>query len=224
MQHADDQAADDVDQQDDDAGHGIAAHELAGTIHRPVEIRLLGDFGTAFARDILTDQSRVQIGIDRHLLARHRVQRETRAYFGNPARALGDHDKIDHHQDREHHDADGIIAAHQKMPERLDHLPRRIGAGMPFQQYHAGRSDVQRQTQQGGDQQYGWKGGKIECPGGVHADQQYHHGDRDVESEQNIQQKRRQRQHHHRQYHHDQDRAGQAAQIGGPVNETLDDG
>ena len=39
--HADDEAADDVDEQDQDAGHRVAAHELAGAVHRAEELGFL---------------------------------------------------------------------------------------------------------------------------------------------------------------------------------------
>ena len=35
--------ADDVDERDDDAGDGVAADELAGTVHGAVEVGLLRD-------------------------------------------------------------------------------------------------------------------------------------------------------------------------------------
>ena len=41
LDHADEQPADDIDQRDDDAGDGVAADELAGTVHRPEEVGLL---------------------------------------------------------------------------------------------------------------------------------------------------------------------------------------
>ncbi len=44
LDDADDQPADDVDHRDDDAGDGVAADELAGTVHRPEEVGLLRDF------------------------------------------------------------------------------------------------------------------------------------------------------------------------------------
>ena len=47
LEHADHQAADDVDQRDDDAGDGVAADELAGTVHGSEEVGLLRDFGAA---------------------------------------------------------------------------------------------------------------------------------------------------------------------------------
>ena len=47
LSDADDEAADDVDGGDDDAGHGVAAHELAGAVHGPVEVRLARDLARA---------------------------------------------------------------------------------------------------------------------------------------------------------------------------------
>ncbi len=43
FEHADDQAADDIDERDHDAGDGVAADELAGTVHRAEEVGLLRD-------------------------------------------------------------------------------------------------------------------------------------------------------------------------------------
>ena len=44
LHHADAQTADQIDQQDQHAGQGITAHELAGTIHGAVEVSLFADF------------------------------------------------------------------------------------------------------------------------------------------------------------------------------------
>ena len=49
LDHADEQSADDVDQRDDDAGDGVAADELAGTVHGAEEVGLLGDLAGAAA-------------------------------------------------------------------------------------------------------------------------------------------------------------------------------
>ncbi len=68
----------------------------------------------------------------------------------------------------EHHDADGVVAADQEMTERFDHLARRIRTGVPLQQHHARRGDVERQAQQRGDQQHGREHGKVERLGGIH--------------------------------------------------------
>ena len=123
LRHADDEAADDVDEQDQHAGHRVAAHELRGAVHRAEELGLLADLGAAPLGLLLVDQAGVQVGVDRHLLARHRVEREARADLGDALGALGDDDEVDDDQDREHDQADREVAADQEVAERLDHLP-----------------------------------------------------------------------------------------------------
>jgi hypothetical protein len=209
LHDADDQSADDVDQHDDDAGHGVAAHELGSTVHRPVEVGFLRDFGAPPPRVILADQPGIQIGVDRHLLARHRVQGKPRRDFGDTAGAFGDDHEIDQHQYDEHHQTHRVVAAHQEVAERLDHLARRVGAGMAFEQHHTGGSHVERQAQQGGQQQHRREHREFQRLGGVQTDQQHDHRQRDIEGEQQIEQERRQRQDHHRQDHDHQNRCSQ---------------
>ena len=79
LHDADDDAADEVDQRDQDAGHRVALDELRGAVHRAVEVGLLGDLGAALARLLVGDLARVEVGVDRHLLAGHRVEREAGA-------------------------------------------------------------------------------------------------------------------------------------------------
>ena len=143
LQHTDHKTAHQIDRQNDDAGHGITAHEFARTVHRPVEVGFLCHFGTAAAGFVFTNQSRVQVGIDRHLLTRHRIQGETRAHFSDTSGTLGDNHKVDDHQNREHHDTNRIIAADQEVAERLNHLTRSIRAGVAFHQHHAGRCHIE---------------------------------------------------------------------------------
>ena len=54
-------------------------------------------------------------------------------YFGDAAGTLGDHHKVDNHQNREHHQTDGVVAAYHEFTEGLDHLTGRVGTGMTFQ-------------------------------------------------------------------------------------------
>jgi len=68
---ADPQSADDVDEKDQDARDRVAADELRGAVHGPVEVGLACDVLAAPPRLVLVDQSGVQIGVDRHLLAGH---------------------------------------------------------------------------------------------------------------------------------------------------------
>ncbi len=213
LRHADNQAADYVDRHDHQARDRIAAHELAGTVHRPVEVCLLGDARAARACLVFGNQAGIQVGIDRHLLAGHRVQGKPRGHFGDPARTLRDHHEVDHDQDDEDDDTDRVVAAHQEMAERLDHMTGRARTGMALQQHDAGRCHIQRQAQQGREQQHTRECGEFERFAGVHADQQHHHRHRDIEGEQQIEHERRQRQDHHAQDQDDQDRAGHAREL-----------
>jgi len=151
LDYSDYQAADNVDDGHYDAGDCVAAHVFAGAVHRAIEFSFLRNFSPASARFLLCDQAGVQIGVDRHLLARHGIECETGAYFGDSTGALGNDSEIDNGQDHEHNDTNRVIASDQEMSERLDHLAGGIRACMPFGQYYTGRSHVQRQPQHGTD-------------------------------------------------------------------------
>ena len=99
LRHADDDAADDVDGDDHQAGDGVAAHEFAGAVHGAEEIGFRFEVLAAALGFLLVDQAGGQIGVDRHLLAGHGVQGEARRDFGDAARTLGDDDEV--------HDAPG---------------------------------------------------------------------------------------------------------------------
>ena len=77
------------------AGDRVALHELRRAVHRAVEVGLARDLVAALAGLLLVDQAGVEIGVDRHLLAGHRVQREARRDFGDAAGALRDDDEVD---------------------------------------------------------------------------------------------------------------------------------
>ena len=68
----------------------------------------------AFARLLFVDQTRREIGVDCHLLARHRVQCESCRNFSDTCRASGNNDEVHDHQDREHDhlDEQGCVNAH----------------------------------------------------------------------------------------------------------------
>ena len=203
---ADDRAAEQIDEYDQDAGDGVAPHELAGAVHGAVEVGLLAHLLTADDGLRLGDDAGIQIGVDRHLPARHRVQGEARAHFRDPAGALGDHHEIDDHEHHEHDHAYRVIAAHDELAERGDDMARRVRAGMAVDQHDAGRGDVEPQAQQGRAQQHRRKGGEFQRPPHIDHGQQDHERQGDVESEEDIEQECRQRQHHHGENHHDQQR------------------
>ena len=103
LQDADSEATDDIDEQDQNAGDRVASDKLRRAIHRAVEVCFLGDLRPAAARLVLADQAGVEVRIDGHLLARHRIQGEPRADFGDAPRAFGNDDEINDHQNGEHH-------------------------------------------------------------------------------------------------------------------------
>jgi hypothetical protein len=106
------------------------------------------------------DQAGVQVGVHSHLLAGHGVQREAGRDFGNTLGALGNHHEVDDHQNAEHDQTDGEVAADQEVAEGLDHRTRRAGAGVAFHQHHAGRGHVERQAHQRRQQQHRGKAAK----------------------------------------------------------------
>ncbi len=154
VHYAEHQPAEDVDHQDHHAGDGVALHEFRGAVHRAVKIGFGRDFLAAQLGFVRGEQAGVEIGVDRHLLAGHRIERETRRDFGNAASALGDHDEVDHHQDTEDEEADGIVAADQEIAEALDHMASGVRPGMSVDEHDAGRCDVERQAEQSREQQH----------------------------------------------------------------------
>ncbi len=143
-EHADDQAADQVDEQNENGRHRIAADELARAVHRTVEVGFLRHVGAALARFFLVDQTGVEVGVDGHLLARHGVEGEARAHFGDAPGTFGDHHEVDHHQNGEHDDAHRVVAPHDELAERFDHRPGGALAVLPVQQNDPRRRDVER--------------------------------------------------------------------------------
>jgi hypothetical protein len=88
---------------------------------------------------LFVDEARRQIGVDRHLLAGHGVQGETRGHFGDAAGTLGDDDEIHDHQDREDDQADDEIALHDQLAEGLDHEARAAVPSLPWPRMSASR-------------------------------------------------------------------------------------
>ena len=199
--NADDDAADDVDEGDQEAGDGIAAHEFGGTVHGAEEGRFVFQVAAALARLALVDEAGRQVRVDRHLLAGHGIEGEARGDFGDTARALGDDDEIDDHQNGKDDEADDEIAPHDEIAERLDDAAGGIRALMAIGQDQPRRGKVQRQPQHGRDQQNGRKGGEFQRRLDEQRRHQDQHGKDDRDGEENIQHEGR-----HRQDQHDEDR------------------
>jgi len=207
---ADQDAAEHIDEHDQDAGDGVAAHEFARAVHRAVEIGFLAHLLAAHDRLGLRDDAGVQVGVDRHLPAGHRVQGKACAHLRDAARALGDHDEVDDHEHREHHHAHGVVAADHELTEGGDHVAGGVRAGVAPDEDDASGGDVQTEPQERRTQQHGGEARELERAAHVDHPEQDHQRQGDVEREQDVEQKRRQRQHHHGEDHHDEDRHAQA--------------
>ena len=153
-EHAEAEPRDDIDPEDQHGGNRIAFDELARAIHRAVEIGFGSDFAAARLGFGGVDQPGSQIGVDCHLFAGQSIEREPRRDFGHAAGAFGHDHHVDDHQDHEHEQPDREIAADQKRAKALDHPPRRRPAGVAVDQHDAGRCDIERETQQRGEQQH----------------------------------------------------------------------
>ena len=136
----------------------------------------------------LVDQAGGEIGVDRHLLAGHGIEREPRRDLGDAAGALGDDDEIDDHQDGEDDDADDEVALHDEAAEGLDHPAGGVRALVPMRQNQPCRGQVQGQPEHRRDQQHRRKGAEIQRL----LDEQRGHQDqdreRDREREQQVEQ------------------------------------
>jgi hypothetical protein len=126
--HPDDEAADDVDGRDDEAGDGVAADEAAGAVHGAVEVGLAGQLEAARARLVLGDEAGGEVAVDAHLLAGQGVEGEAGAHLGDAAGAARDDDEVDEREDEEDHDADDIAAADDELAEGADDLAGGVGA------------------------------------------------------------------------------------------------
>src|SRR5690554_6476460 len=146
LQHTNQQTADQRHRHDDQTGDGIATHEFAGTVHRAVEVGLLGDFFTPLPRFVFPDQAGIEVGIDGHLLARHGIEHEAGSYLGDTPGSLGDNHEVDDYQDQEHHQAHGKVTPDQELTESFDHLARGIPPLVTLKQHHTGRGYVERQA------------------------------------------------------------------------------
>ena len=60
----------------------------------------------------------MNVGVDRHLFAGHRVEREASRDFGDALRAARDHDELNRHKDRKDDQPDDEISAYDERAER----------------------------------------------------------------------------------------------------------
>ena len=157
LENSDSKAAKDIDQQNQNTGHCIAADKLGGTVHRAKELSFLPHFRTATFGLRFINQAGVQVGIHSHLFAGHGIQREAGRYFSDTLRALCHHDKVDHYQNGENDQTHCEVTTNQEVTKGLNNRPCGTWAGVAFQQYDAGGGHVEGQAHQGGQKQHRWE-------------------------------------------------------------------
>ncbi len=188
LHHADHQAADDVDQHDDDAGDGVALDELARAVHRAVERRFLLDLLAPALGFFLVDEAHVEVGVDAHLLAGHAVQREARRHLGHALRAARHHHVLHDDEDQEHDEPDHVVAGDHVAADGADDV-----SGVGVGQDQACRRDVQRQAKQRGDEQQRRERRELDRPRHVERQQQQQQREAEVGEDQEVQQPGRDR-------------------------------
>src|ERR687896_135391 len=82
----------------------ISAPAISGAVHRAVEVGLVTDLLAALAGLLVGDLAGVQVGVDRHLLAGHGVEREAGGNLGHAPRAVRYDHELDHDEDQEDHE------------------------------------------------------------------------------------------------------------------------
>ena len=157
LRQADDQPANNIDDKNENGGNRIAFDEFRGTIHCTVEIRFLGDFLAAGLGFFICQDTGIQISIDGHLLAWHRIKGKAGGHFRYAASTLGDNNKIDNNQNDKDKNTDSIIAGNHKLAESLDDLASRICTVMAFAQNNTCRGDIQAKAQNRCNQQQAGK-------------------------------------------------------------------
>ena len=161
LNDADNDAADDIDRHDDQAGDGVAAHELGGSVHGTEEGAFLLQLFAPQLGDVLCNQAGGKVGVDRHLLAGHGVQGETGGHLGDATGTLGDDHEIDDHQDRKDNQADGEAAPGHQAAEAFDHLAGAVCALVAMPEDQSGRRHIERQSEEGCDQEHRGEGGEF---------------------------------------------------------------
>ncbi len=205
LEHPDCDPADNVDECDNDTSYRITPYEFARTVHRPVEVSLFGDLLSSSPRFLLVDEPGVEIGVDRHLFSRHRIEGEAGTHFADALGPFGDDDEVDRHEHDEDDDPHDVVPAYDELTETLDHLSRRIRPLVTMEQDPSSGGHVERESKERCDEQKGWKSGDLEWIGHIDGGHQHHQRERDARREQNIEQERGHGEHHRSEDREDQD-------------------
>ena len=143
--HADRQTTDHINQQNQQTGDRIAGDEFRCTVHRTEEVRFLRDLVATGFGLFLSDGAGVQVGVNRHLLARHRIQSKTCIHFRHPTCTFGHDEEIHNHQDDENNQSHQVVTGDHKFAKGRYHRASRMFTFVAIDQNHPGRGHVQGQ-------------------------------------------------------------------------------
>ncbi len=108
-------------------------HAWTGDLHHGVSLRLpVEDARIGLLLDrlppppggLLVDRAGVEVGVDAHLLAWHRIERKSCADLGDAFGALGNHDELDERQNQKDDCPHYVVAANHEMSEGVDDFAR----------------------------------------------------------------------------------------------------
>ena len=116
-----------VERDDHQGRYRVALDELPGAVHRAVEVGFALNRLSLAARAFAVEHAGVNVGVDRHLLSRHRIERKASRDLGNALRAAGDHHELDSHQYRKDDETNDEIAADDEGAERWNDASHRSG-------------------------------------------------------------------------------------------------
>jgi hypothetical protein len=148
LEDADQKPGDDVDSGDQYRSQGVPLVEPGRTIHGAIELRFMSNLLAPGPRLGLINDSGIQVGINCHLLAGQRIEREARRNFCGPDRTMADHQILNSNQRREQHQPDHVVSADNKLAERLNDVPGRGRAFVSMQKNSAAGGEIQRQPEQ----------------------------------------------------------------------------
>ena len=194
-------SAEQVDDHDDDRRDDVALDEFHGAVHRAVELAFALQEAPSPSRLVAVDRPRSEFGVDGHLLARHRVEREPRAHLGDALGPLCDDHELNDRENEEDHRADDVVAAHDERAEGADHL-----ACVGLEKNEARRRDVQGEAEESREKQERREGSDADGVGNVEHHQKDGDGRRQVGRNEEIERPRRERDDHQTDDENDQRR------------------
>src|SRR3989304_5275878 len=196
------EAAHDVYYRDEDAGYRVSPYELARAVHGAVEVSLESDFLSPAPRLFVSDEPGVQVRVNGHLLAGHRVQGEPGSDLGYAARALCDDDEVYDDEYREDYESHGVVAADDEVSERLYDLACRLRPLGAVEEDEPGRRHVEGEPEKGRDEEEHRECREVQRLLDIYGHEQDDYRRGHVERKEEVQRQRRARPGHHKKEAH----------------------